>query len=95
MLVHWIWFAHRPGLSDRAKAQLMQHFSDPEDIFYADSDAFSRFDFLTEEGREALKDKDLSSAGQILETCDREKIHILTYRDAAYPVRLKILRTRL
>ena len=84
MLVHWIWFAHRPGLSDRMKAMLMQHFSDPEDIFYAGEDAFSHLSFLTEEGRESLADKNLIPAEEILETCAREKIHILTYRDAAY-----------
>ena len=89
MLVHWIWFAHRPGLSDRVKAALMQHFSDPEDIFYADSGAFSHLDFLTEEGREALQDKNLIGAEQILEACAREKIHILTYRDAGYCARLR------
>ena len=89
MLVHWIWFAHRPGLSDRVKAALLQHFSDPEDIFYADSGALDRFDFLTEEAKEALKDRDLIPAEQILETCAREKIHILTYRDAGYCARLK------
>lgn len=89
MLVHWIWFAHRPGLSDRAKAALMQHFSDPEDIFYADSGAFSHLDFLTEEALEALQDKNLIPAEEILSFCAREKIHILTYRDAGYCARLK------
>ena len=89
MLVHWIWFAHRPGLSDRAKAALMQHFSDPEDIFYADKGAFLHLDFLTQEAREALQDKNLIPAEEILDTCAREKIHILTYRDASYCARLK------
>ena len=36
MLLHWIWLAHRPGLSDRGRAALLQRFQDPEDIFYAD-----------------------------------------------------------
>ena len=89
MLVHWIWFAHRPGLTDRAKAALMQHFSDPEDIFYADKGAFLHLDFLTQEAREALQDKNLIPAEEILDTCAREKIHILTYRDASYCARLK------
>ena len=89
MLVHWIWFAHRPNLTDRAKAMLMQHFSDPEDIFYADKGSFAHLDFLTEEARESLTDKNLIPAEEILETCSREKIHILTYRDASYCARLK------
>ncbi len=89
MLVHWIWFAHRPGLSDRAKAALMEHFSDPEEIYYADSGAFDHLEFVTKEGREALQDKNLIPAEEILETCAREKLHILTYRDAGYCARLK------
>ena len=89
MLVHWIWFAHRPNLTDRVKAMLMQHFSDPEDIFYADKGSFAHLDFLTEEARESLSDKNLIPAEEILETCSREKIHILTYRDASYCARLK------
>ena len=89
MLVHWIWFAHRPNLTDRAKAMLMQHFSDPEDIFYADSASFDHLEFLTEEAKESLTDKNLIPAEEILETCSREKIHILTYRDASYCARLK------
>jgi len=36
MLLHWIWFAHRPGINDRMKAVLLQHFQDPEDIYFAD-----------------------------------------------------------
>lgn len=89
MLAHWIWLAHRPGLNDRAKAALMQHFRDPEDIFFADSGAFDHIGGLSEEARQALRDKNLLPAEEILEACDRERLHILTYRDAAYPMRLK------
>ena len=89
MLVHWIWFAHRPGLTDRAKVQLLQHFSDPEDIFFADSGAFDSVEGLTEEAKETLQDKNLTPAEEVLEACRRENLHILTYRDAAYPMRLK------
>ncbi len=89
MLVHWIWFAHRPGLTDRVKVQLLQHFSDPEDIFYAEKAAFDHIEELSEEAKEALRDKNLIPAEEILDACRRENLHILTYRDAAYPTRLK------
>ena len=89
MLIHWIWLAHRPGLNDRMKIQLLEHFRDPEDIFFADQGAFDHIEGVSEEAREALRDKNLTPAEEILEACDREKLHILTYRDAAYPVRLK------
>nr|MBQ8244006.1 DNA-processing protein DprA [Oscillospiraceae bacterium] len=89
MLIHWIWLAHRPSVNDRIKVELLQHFRDPEDIFFADSGAFDFLEDLSEEARDSLRDKNLTPAEKILEACDREKIHILTYRDAAYPVRLK------
>ncbi len=89
MLLHWIWLAHRPGLSDRGKASLLQHFSDPEDIFYADEDAFSQVENLSPTGRESLGDKDLTMAQEILEQCREKKVGILTFQDAAYPRRLR------
>ncbi|MBQ3194465.1 MAG: DNA-processing protein DprA [Oscillospiraceae bacterium] len=89
MLTHWIWLAHRPGLNDRMKAELLRHFEDPEDIFFADSEAFSHIEGLSAESVESLQDRDLIPAEEILEACRRENLHILTYRDAAYPVRLK------
>ena len=89
MLVHWIWFAHRPGLTDRMKLALLRRFQDPEDIYFADSSAFERMEGLSAEGKAALGDKNLVSSEVTLEICRREKIHLLTYRDAAYPVRLK------
>lgn len=89
MRTHWIWFAHRPGLPDRIKAALLEHFPDPEDIFYADRAAFQGIEGLTQEHVDALLDKNLIQAEKILEDCQREKLHILTYRDAAYPGRLK------
>ena len=89
MLAHWIWLAHRPGVNDRMKAQLLQHFQDPEDIYYADSEAVTHIEGITEEAAAALQDKDLTAAEEILEACDRAKLHILTYRDAAYPSGLK------
>lgn len=91
MLAHWIWFAHRPGLSDRAKAELLACFQDAEDVFYADPQGFSSLplEHLSKEGEQALHDKNLLPAEEILEVCAREKLHILTYRDAAYPARLR------
>lgn len=86
MLIHWIWLAHRPGLTDRSRAALLQQFPDAEDIYFADAEAFSS---LSQETAESLKDKNLQSAQQILDTCNRQKIQIITYRDAAYPARLR------
>lgn len=89
MLVHWIWLATRPGLNDRAKVALLRHFQDPEDIYFSASGSFDHLEELTPEGRQSLDDKVLIPAEEILEACQREKLHILTWQDAAYPSRLK------
>ena len=89
MLVHWIWLAHRPGLPDRMKAELLRHFSDPEDIYFADREAFSHIEGMTREMDQALQDKDLTKSEKILSDVMKYKLHLLTYRDVAYPARLK------
>ena len=88
MLIHWIWLATRP-MHDREKLAALEHFHDPEDIFFADPSAYDYVPGLSGEAAEALRDKDLLSGERILADCAREKIHILTFRDGAYPMRLK------
>ena len=89
MLLHWIWLAHRPGVGDRMKVRLLQHFQDPEDIYFADGESYRHVEGMTPEAAEALQDKELASAETILVSCRREGIHLLTFQDAAYPSKLK------
>ena len=89
MLVHWIWLATRPHVSDRMKVTLVRHFRDPESIFFADADSFAVIEDMTQDAAESLQDKNLRESEKILETCRRENISILTYQDAAYPGRMK------
>ena len=89
MLLHWIWLATRPSVSDRLKMELLQHFHDPEDIFYAEKDAFSCVEELTQEAVESLQDKDLKASQAIIKQCMAKNIHICTFNDGAYPARLK------
>ena len=89
MIVHWIWLATRPSISDRMKLELLHHFQDPETIYFAESGQYREVEGLSAEGLEALKDKNLRPAEKILEDCRRENLHILTFQDAAYPNRLK------
>ncbi len=89
MLIHWIWLSTRAHLSDRVKADLLQHFRDAEDVFYADAEAYAVVDGITAEALASLQDKNLNQAQSILRQCDENNIRILTFRDAAYPNRLR------
>lgn len=89
MLLHWIWLATRPGINDRIKAEVLRHFRDPEDAYYADVQAYAGVEGMTDEASAALQDKDLQDAKAILESCENQNIGILTFQDAMYPNRLK------
>lgn len=89
MLVHWIWLATRPGLHDRDRAALLEHFRDAEDIYSADEAHFSDLEELEKDTVDALLDKDLTQAQKILSQCEESDIHVLTLRDADYPARLR------
>ncbi len=84
MLIHWLWLATRPNMSDREKFGLLQHFQDAEDIYFAEDYAI-----LPEAVRDSLQDKDLKEAEGILAACAEKNIRICTIQDAAYPAKLK------
>lgn len=89
MLLHWIWLATRPSVNDRLKLALLQHFHDPEDVFYAEESDLSQVEGMTEEAMEALADKNVKPAQAIIKECGAKNIHICTFSDGAYPARLK------
>lgn len=89
MLIHWIWLATRPELSDRLKLAALEAFRDPEDIFYGDKERYANVEGMTQAGAKALADKNLTQAQQILDDCVEKGIQICTFHDAAYPARLK------
>lgn len=87
MLVHWIWYSSLRGLSLQQKLRLMDRYHDPEEIY-------NKTDFLEDlslspEAAAALEDKDLTASRGLLKRCNELRIQLITYRDAAYPAKLK------
>lgn len=91
MLIHWLWYATLPGIPEKEKIELLQHFQDPEDLFFAEESTLAQIENLTEEGIQILCSRDLTKAREVLRECTDKQIEILTYADAAYPMRLKSL----
>lgn len=89
MLAHWIWLATRKSINETKKIALLEHFGDPEDIYFADNAAYAQVEGMTKEAAESLADKDLREAEKILAQCMEKNIRICAYHDAAYPKRLK------
>ncbi|MBO4854146.1 MAG: DNA-processing protein DprA [Oscillospiraceae bacterium] len=87
-LKYWIWLASLPGLTNRSKLLLLEHFSSPEDVYYADEELAVRAG-LSREQAQRIGDKSLRRTEQILSECARKELFAVTMADAAYPVRLR------
>lgn len=88
MLLHWIWLSQCPRLNHAGAMALLAQFGDPEGIYLAGEGELRRVPDLRQEALPGLLDKSLDAAEQILRDCYDKGIHILTYRDGAYPGRL-------
>ena len=89
MLIHWIWYAELPKFNVQEKVELLRCFEDPEDLYFAETDTLRGLEGMTEAGVQALQNKDLSAAEEILHRCEDREIEILTYGDRVYPESLK------
>ena len=74
MLIHWIWLATRPALTERQTMALLHTFADAEDVFFASRDAYANVEGVTPEGAESLSDKELAEAQRILDEFVRNHI---------------------
>ena len=89
MLIYWIWLATRQGMTMREKQAVLAYFGNPEDCYFAKQAAYQNIEELSKSGVESLCDKDIRQAEEILASCAKKKVHILTWNDTRYPVALK------
>ena len=93
MLLHSLWLAERPNISDGLKAALLRQFSSPEELYYCRESELAALEMggMTPEALEALGDKSLDGAEKTLETCLKGGVSFLTPEDPKYPDRLRAL----
>lgn len=89
MLRYWVWLSERSGVSKTRRMELLRRFGSAEEIFHADPAAFDLISDLRPEEREALCDRDLGKAEEILNDCYELGISLVTWQDAQYPARLR------
>lgn len=87
-LRHWVWLSTRGPAPGMYAARILHHFGTPEGAYFAGREELQACPGLPEKVRQALEDKDLSQADQILAQCEALGIWVLTCQDAAYPQRL-------
>ena len=88
-LKYWLWLTSLEGLTIRQRLALLEHFGQPEKIYFGESGECALVEGMTRQGLTALEDKSLDRADKILGDCERLGLRILTIRDAEYPDRLR------
>ena len=88
-LKYWVWLASMPALTNRSKLLLLEHFASPEDIFYADEEAYLQIEGMQKLQAMLLADKSMERTERILTDCSRKELFVLTMDDATYPARLR------
>ncbi len=92
-LRHWLWLSTRGPSPGMYAAQILDRFGSPETAFFAGETEYDSIPGLPRSVREALLDKSLEGADDILGKCDRLGIRVLTIQDTEYPERLRQLHT--
>ena len=88
-LKYWVWLTNVPGLTNRSRWLLLDHFQSPEEIYYAQEEQLLLVEGMTTEQAALLRQKSLQRADEILAECAAKDIFIVTVQDAAYPSRLR------
>ena len=89
MLKYWVWLASLPGVGSRAKLQLLEHFSSPEEIYYAQPEELLLTGAVNKAQAQLLADKSLARAEDVLSACAKTGQFIVTMDDTTYPSRLR------
>ena len=85
---YWLWLS-AAAVSPKAKAALIDKYSDAEKAFYAPAGEFETLTGVSKKEAETLEKRDISCADRILAACARQGIRAVTMQDADYPQRLK------
>ncbi len=86
--VYWLWLTTRDDFGAETIRKLTTSFGTPEFLYGATREQLMQTG-LKPRQINALCDKDLSRAEDILRVCEQKKIQIITIEDSAYPDRLR------
>lgn len=86
---YWVWLSCLTGIKPKTKHSLLEHFTDPQAIYFANETEYDALPGIGESEKAALAGKDMDRANDILGRCAEIGADIITLGDAAYPERLR------
>ena len=84
-MLFWIWLSEALRAKNRDFRRLIALYEGPYELFHAEDAEIERIEGITPRTAEALMQKDLRRATEILDTCEQKGIGILPFGDPAYP----------
>lgn len=87
--LYWLWLSSLPEVGINSKVALLQHFGTAEAAFQTEKGTFLHVDGVTRRDAELLEKRELAPAEQIVSSCRKEGLQIVTIEDPQYPERLK------
>ena len=88
-LKYWLWLTNLEGLTIQQRLSLLDHFGQPDKVYFGDSGEYALVEGMTRQAMTALENKSLEQVDQILGDCARLGLRIITIQDAEYPDRLR------
>ena len=88
-LKYWLWLTNLEGLTIQQRLALLEHFGQPDKVYFGDSGEYALVEGMTRQAMAALADKSLDGADKILGDCESLGLRIITIEDAEYPDRLR------
>jgi DNA processing protein len=86
--IYWLALLLTPGLGPTRGRKLVEHFSNPQDIFHASLTDLEGFGLQAHSAQSIVMGKSLELATEELAKATAQKISILTKEDAHWPTRL-------
>lgn len=86
---YWLWLSNLQGVGSLLKLSLLEHFREPDAVYYGDREEYLLVEGMTKNAAAALEDKSLETAERVLGDCEALGLRIITIRDTEYPDRLR------
>lgn len=84
-----IWMVETADFPKDKIPMLLEQFGSAKAVFEAKESLLARYLPLKERQKKAIEAKDLSAAENILATCKKQRVRVLSILDSAYPQRLR------
>lgn len=88
---YWIWLSLVFPYGSDKPARLLSLYDSPDAVYALDEAQLAGHPFLSAKDIQALKRTQIERADRILSDCEQKGISVVTYGEAAYPKRLRLI----